>query len=489
MAPAAVAVGLVVAGLLAVGPVATATPAPFPTPVVNTEQTLLPVPTGAMAEPTVAIDPHNPQRMAVAANPYLEPARILVTVSEDAGLHWSAAMTVVPPGDRKSYDPQLGYAADGSLLVTGGSSPDSRDGCQQAIKIFIAAVHGNQISYRVIARASAGELLDRPTLLATPAREQQLLVAWTASPGPDAECALRPETSTTQVALLTPQLDIATVVRLPRVAQAPFGSALAISGEGVLGLAVAARDDSRGVTVGVYQSTDGTHWQFSRAGSARAEPDRLPGLGGAVLSMPSIAGLRRGFAVAWTDTTEGTERTRLARNDTGNWEQLAPPPAQGARLLPTLAVADQALVLIQAGLSSVGLTFYTWQQLGPVWFSLATDAGGGASKRRELGEALGLAVSAAGSRVTAVPVELPGSSALQVRTRTPPPMTTPRPVPSVKEPNAVASQPRRQDHDAGRRFLVGLGAGFLLLLTLGAARKRHRHRPRPRPRQQSGSGG
>jgi len=383
-------------------------------------------------------------------------------------------MTVVPPGDKKSYDPQLGFAADGSLLVTGGASSDTRGGCQRASQIFIAALHGNQFSYHVLATASAGALLDRPTLLAAAAGGQQLLVAWTASPGPGAECSLRPVRSTTQVGLLTPQLDLRTVVTLPRVAQAPFGSALAVSGDGVFGLAVAGRDGSDGVTVGVYQSADATNWRFSRAGTARAEPDELAGLGGAVLSMPSITGLSHGFAVAWTDTTRGTERTRIARNDTGGWEELAAPPAQGARLLPTLAFADQALVLIQAGLSPAGLTFYTWQQHGPSWSSLAVDPGGSAADVQELGELLGLAVSADGSGVTAVPVELAGSSALLVRTQTPPPAATSAPAPRFREPDAVTARPQPGGLHWGIGVLVGLGAGFLLLLVVRGARARRR---------------
>ena len=111
---------LVVAGLVALGPVAAAGASPVPAPVLSTEHTILPVSAGAMAEPTATIDPHNPKRMAVAANPYLKPARIQISVSEDGGRNWSAAITVVPPGEKKSYDPQLGYTADGSLLVTGG---------------------------------------------------------------------------------------------------------------------------------------------------------------------------------------------------------------------------------------------------------------------------------------------------------------------------------------------------------------------------------
>jgi hypothetical protein len=475
-----VAVALVVAGLVALGPGAAAGVNPAAALVLSTEHTVLPVPAGAMSEPTVAIDPHNPRRMAVAANPYLSPTRIQISISEDGGQNWSAGMTVVPPGEKKSYDPQLGYAADGSLLVTGGASSDTRNGCQRGSKIFIAALQGNQFSYHVLATASAGALLDRPTLLATPAREQQLLVAWTASPGPGAECSLRPVRSTTQVGLLTPQLQLRTLATLPRIAQAPFGSALAVSGDGVLGLAVAGRDRFDGVTVGIYQSVDGAHWRFSRAGTARAEPDELAGLGGAVLSMPGIAGLPHGFAVAWTDTTQGTARTRIARNDTGRWAQLAAPPARGTRLLPTLAAADGVLVLIQAGLSPAGLTFYTWQQHGPSWSSLAVDPGGSATDVQELGELLGLAISADGSRVTAVPVKVAGSSALLVRTQTPSPATTsppssPRvtspPAPAVKGPHAVAAQPQ-----PGDEVLVGVGAGFLLLLAVSGARARRRHR-------------
>ncbi|MHB1491848.1 MAG: hypothetical protein ACYCTH_15325 [Cellulomonas sp.] len=43
---------------------------------------------------------------------------------------------------------------------------------------------------------------------------------------------------------------------------------------------VPGRDSSSGITVGVYQSAEGVSWQLSRAGTARAELDKLAGLGG-----------------------------------------------------------------------------------------------------------------------------------------------------------------------------------------------------------------
>lgn len=79
-------------------------------------------------------------------------------------------LTVVPLGEKKGCDPQLGFAADGRLLVTGAASPGTRGDCQGASKIFIAALHGNQFSYLVHATASGGALLDRPTLPAPPGR-------------------------------------------------------------------------------------------------------------------------------------------------------------------------------------------------------------------------------------------------------------------------------------------------------------------------------
>lgn len=448
-------------------------PAATPAPVRATRNEVLPAPAGAAAEPNVAIDPHNPRRMAVAGNPYLAPTRIQVATSDDAGQHWSAAMNILPPGARKSYDPQLGFAADGSLLVTGGASPDTRPGCQRSSEVFIAALHGTQIDYHVLATASGGGLLDRPTLLVTPA-ERPVLVAWTASPGPGAECLLRPVSSTTVVARLTPQLGVQSVSPLPRVARAPFGSDLAVSGQGVLGLVVAGRDGADGVAVQVYQSRDGTHWTVSQAGKGRAEPDRLSGLGGAVLSMPSIAGLPHGFVVAWTDTTTGTERTLIARDDGGGWQQTAPPPAAAGRLLPTVAVADGGLVLLQAGLGPTGLSFYTWQQVGSTWFALANDGGGTASDRHEVGEVLGLAVGPDGSRVTAVPVDLPGSSALLVRTQLPPAPAAARGTGTAKAANPTHAS--GAGLGPGSEVLLGATAGLVLLVTLRRSRVRHRRR-------------
>lgn len=457
-----------------------------PAPDLRTEHLVLRAPPGAMAEPSVAIDPRDPTHMAVAADPYLDPTRIQVSHSTDAGRTWSEPLTVLPPGERKSYDPQLGYAADGTLLVTGGASADTRGGCQRASKVFIAALHGRRFSYHVVATAPAGALLDRPTLLAAPAPEHQHVVAWTASRGRSAECLLRPTSSTTQVALLTPALQVRTTTTLPAIARAPFGSTLAISGDGVLGLAVAGRDRSDNLTVGVYQSSDGTHWQFSRAGSARAEPDEMAGLGGVVLSMPGLAGLPHGFVVAWTDTTTGTERTRIARNDTGSWKDVAPPPAAGSRLLPTVAATRRGLVLVQAAVTPRGLTFFTWQRRGPAWVSLSADAGGRAFDRHELGELLGLAATTEGSRLTAVPVDVAGFSALLVRAQTPAAGPTPAPSAStVGSPDPVGGQVAGGGQPASTTHLLprlglGLGAVLAVLLALGRARARRLRRRRPR---------
>ena len=438
-----------------------------------------------MSESTAAIDPQNPLHMAVAANPYLDPARIQVSVSVDAGQSWSAPITVLPPGENESYDPQLGYAADGSLLVTGGASPDTRSGCQRDSEVFIAALHGDRLTFHVLATAPVGALLDRPTLLAATGSTPKVVVAWTASTGAGADCLLRPVRSTTQVAVVTAQLDVQTEVTLPPVAQAPFGSALSISGDGVFGLVVAGRDRSSGITVGVYQSVDGVRWQLSRAGTARAEPDRLVGLGGPVLSMPSIAGLLHGFAVAWTDTTGGTVRAHVARNDTGAWVEVAAPPAEGTRLLPTLAFVDQTLVLLQAGLSPAGLTYDTWQQLGAAWTSLATDVGGDATHMQELGELLGLAVGPDGSRLTAVPVTTVGVSALLVRVVTPVPSTTPSPIasaPLTSPPTGSSSVPdavaAHQQRGVGTVTVVLAGSGVVLLLVVRSAARRRLRRKR-----------
>src|ERR1035437_6620824 len=57
---------------------------------------------------------------------------------------------------------------------------------------------------------------------------------------------------------------------------------------------------------------------------------------------------------------------------------------------------------------------------------------------QELGELLGFAVGTDGSCAKAVPVELAGSSALLVRTQTPPPASTSRPAPPTSTPGPAS---------------------------------------------------
>ena len=195
--------------------------------------------------------------MAVAANPYVAPTRIQISVSEDAGQYLSASSDRRSTGSEEELRPPTRLRRRWPSALHGAASPSTRGDCQGASGIFIAALHGNQFSYHAHAKASGGALLDRPNPLAPPGGQQQILVAWAAPTWPDAERSLRPIRSTTQVALLTAQVDLRNLVTRPRVAQAPFGSARAISGEGVLGLAVAGRDGSDGLTVGVYQCVMG----------------------------------------------------------------------------------------------------------------------------------------------------------------------------------------------------------------------------------------
>lgn len=467
-----------------------------PGSVPSTRQTLLPVPAGFAAEATVAIDPKDPTRIAVADDPYLVPARIQLTVSSDGGQHWSAPRDVVPPGNVKSYDPQLGFTADGTLIVSGGASPNPSHGCQSSSSVFVAELREDQLSYHTVAAAPPQGLLDRPTLLVDPAGTREL-VAWTASQGPGADCMLRPLASTTQVAVLNPQLAVTGVQTLPAVAPAPFGSAMALSGAGSVGLAVAARDGTDTLAITLYQSTDGAHWTPSPVARARATPDSLPGLGGDVLSMPSITGLGRGFAVAWTDDSTGTPATQLAVGQPGSWQQIPPPAAAGIRLLPTVAAGGGTLLLTEAGLSPAGLRFSSWQRLGDLWFGTGDEDGGAAADRQELGEVLGAAVAPDGTWATAAPVELPGSSAILVRTQGPAAAARPRAprvathsrrqhaAPTLPAPRA-GSWAGRIGRSAAGQLALGAAAGLLVLAgwaRIRRARRRARagRRARGRP--------
>ncbi len=440
-----------------------------------TRQTVLSGAPGTIAEATVAVDPRAPQHMAVAADPYLRPTRIEVARTNDGGEHWSAGQEILPPGFTKSYDPQLTFTADGTLLVSGGASTDTRNHCLGSSVVFVAAINAEGIDYRIVAAAPSDGLLDRPTMLSDPPA-RRVMIAWTASRGPGAECRARPDSSSTQVAKLSPLLGVTGIVTLAPAGRAPFGSALAVDGGGTLGLVVAARTGNNSV-ITTYESKDGVSWTANPVGHGQPEPDSLPGLGGFVLSMPSIAGLPDGFAVAWTDATEGPMRTRLAIGAQDKWQEVAAPPSDGTRLLPTLAAADGNLMLAQAAVTQHSLRFLAWKRLNDRWLSISDDDIGNGANRDELGELLGLGVGPSGSQIAAAPSEVSGGSALMVRTR------PPNPPPPSSPATAAPAHSAAPGHSGASNWRSATIAGACLFAvvagtTVGAVARSRRRRKR-----------
>lgn len=444
-------------------------PGPPPSPGQRFVQMVLPGPPGTSAEATAAIDPANPLRMAVAEDPYLTTTHIQASESVDGGQHWSAAIDVLPPGMAKSYDPQLAFLADGGLVVIGGASPDTQLDCQRHSEIFVASIRDGAVDYHAIATAGSTELLDRPTLVADPVRNQ-LIAGWTASSGPAAACLLRPQASRTWIARVSTGLALLGSEPLPPATQAPFGSSMAVSGSGAIGLVVAGEARGDGLDIVAYRSTDAIHWTATHLGRGRTQPDSLPGLEGPLLSMPTITGLPSGFAVAWTDASTGIERTRLAADYGSGWQSVTPPgtPDSLASVLPTVVARGDHLILVQATGRSTGLTFETWQRVQGVWFRTAADDAGNIADRRELGEALGLAVTATGATLTAVPVDTAGHAALLVRSARPP---VPRPAPTTAHPRGTIGRSRSGDTLPA---WLPLALGGLVLIGVGGAVLRRR---------------
>lgn len=463
---AAVPLGAAGSGFAASSPA----PAPPATAGQRFVHAVLPGPPGTSAEATAAIDPANPLRMAVAEDPYLATTHIQASESVDGGRHWSAAIDVLPPGMAKSYDPQLTFLADGGLVVIGGASPDTQRGCQRHSEIFVAFIRDGAVDYHAIAAADSSQLLDRPTLVADPVRNQ-LIAGWTASSGPAVACLLRPQASRTWVARVSTGLVLLGSEPLPPATLAPFGSSMAMDGSGAIGLVVAGETPGDGVDIVVYRSTDAMHWAATHVGRGRTQPDSLPGLGGPLLSMPTITGLPSGFAVAWTDGSTGIERTRLAADYGSGWQSVAPPgpPDSSASVLPTVGARGDHLMLVQATGTSTGFTFETWQRVQGFWFRTAADDAGNIADRHELGEALGLAVTAPGATLTAVPVDTAGQAALLVRSALPP---VRRPATTVAPQRGTIGLSRSGDTlPAWLPLAVG---GLVLLGIVGAGWRRRR---------------
>ena len=433
-----------------------------------------------MAEAAIAIDPRRPTHMAAAADPYLNPPRVLLAFSADAGRRWSAPVDVRPPGYVKSYDPQVQFAPDGDLIVVAGASRAGTPGCHPGSVVFAAHVRGRAVSYRLLAVAASNAFLDRPVTLP---RRDGLLVSYTASTGPGAQCRATPLRSRIWLQRLDWTLTVQLRTRVPAATARVYGSSLAVFGAGRLAVVtMATRSDGRvAVSVAVGQAGGRKLRLAGAVPAGGAVPLAVPPLGGVVTAMPVAAGaLGSPLFLAWSHRAGRDVRTVVARSlDGRSYKKVPSPPRHGvAQLVPTLAVSAVGEALLsEADVVSAGeVRFPIWRLADGRWSALGS-AGHGTAGYAELGEALGVA-AVPGQLAVAVPIQRARSSRLAVAVLTmPDPLTTTR-------PSGVAVSPPRGTNHRGQPASAMLPwwwvvpAGVLVVWALRVVQVRRRRRRR-----------
>ncbi|HJT94715.1 MAG TPA: hypothetical protein VJ777_22730, partial [Mycobacterium sp.] len=434
-------------------------------------------------EPAIAVDPRNPSRIAAAADPYLNPARILVTTSDDGGQTWSAPLTVRPEGFAKSYDPVLQFAADGTLLVAGGASGSGQPHCQPGSAIFLARVSGTTISYRLARDARAdGAFVDRAGFVLDRERNKSY-VAWTESSGPGASCRGLPAASSAMVAIATDHAEFSPPERVPTSGfPAVFGTSLAIDRGGNLLVAMGEHEPGRRsrLTIATRQSSAFTSPEIL-AESADL-PFRLTGLGGLFAPIPSITTSRTGsVAVAYAQPAPGGVAPLVfVRTAQAPWQAATPPAQPGTmELFPRLAF-DRAgrLWLLSAGLAGGNVSFSLRARDREVWDEPVSVAAGPAGRYVELGQSLGLAIST-DRLALGLPVDRATDSALLVATLdVTPPISSTTTTTQSRSPDVTPAKAAGGTKTAV--VAVSVGAAVLVLMFGANRRKRRRRRRRSR---------
>ncbi|MDP1793435.1 MAG: hypothetical protein Q8K63_04785 [Acidimicrobiales bacterium] len=436
---------------------------------------------GRMAEPAIAVDPRNPDRIAAAADPYLNPTRIIVTLSEDAGITWSTPLTLIPDGFAKSYDPVLQFDVNGDLLVVGGAAGVGQPHCQPNSAIFLAKVSAAAATYRLARDArSDGAFVDRPGFVFD-RRTRRSFVSWTESSGPGAACRGLPIASSTMLSRSSrdgvfepPQL--VPTSGLP----AAFGSALATDRNGNLVVATSEHDPGKRsrLTLNTLGATNkfGTPTVISDAPDV---PFRLRGLGGLFAPIPSLALAPNGrVAVGYMrPSPAGVAPVVLLQTPGGPWTEITPSTAAGTTdLFPQLTFdGANRLWLLSGQLRDRSLQFNLRSRTENIWAEPTVVASGPGDRYLELGEGLGLSY-AAGRLAVAVPTDRAADSALLVTSLStdPPPATTT--TPPTTDATVTNAGSRRSPLSAVALGVIGAAA----LLITGARARRGIRRARRR---------
>ena len=465
-----------VAGLLAAAGIGSSAPAGASGPVRGTALT---AGAGMMAEAAVAIDPRRRTHLAAAADPYLNPPRVLAALSVDGGHRWSKPVEVRPPGYVKSYDPQVQFAPDGDLVVVAGASRAGAPGCHPGSVVFAAHVHGRAVTYRMLAAAGPSEFVDRPVTLPRPGG---LLVTYTASAGPGAQCRATPLRSRIWLQRLDWALGLQVRTPVPAATGRVYGSSLAVFGAGRLAIAtMATRPAGRvAVSVAVGGADSGGLRLAATVPAGAAVPITVPPLGGVVTAMPVVAGAAGSpLVLAWSQRAGRRVHTVVARSSDGrHFTMLAPPPAGGvAQLVPTLVVSVVGETMLTEAdvVSAAQVRFPVWRLTGRRWSPLGS-AGRGTAGYAELGEALGVA-AAAGQVAVAVPVQRSRTSTLAVTVHALP-QTAANARPSVGADRPQASSTPRGKPPAARLWWWALPVTVVGAWALRAAQVRRRRRRR-----------
>lgn len=373
------------------------------------ERTVLRAPAGAMAEAAVAIDPANTDRLVVAADPYMDPVRIVMRQSYDGGKTWSRALHVLPPGFAKSYDPSIAVMPDGDVVVLGGASQQGAAYCQPGSAIFVARIDGRNIRYSLVQEPKADVYVDRPTMVSDP-RTGAMFATWTQSVGSGAECLGAPVRSSIMFTRSSQDHVFASPAPLPSSGfPAPFGSSMALDEAGSIHVAIRERDPGRADRIVVSSSSDSGR-SFSRPkvlATTPPFPGALPGLGGFVSAVPVVAvDPEAGLTVAWSNLESNGSRIDVARRTRGGrWATLrASGRYNGYELFPSISYDGAGrLWLLYARFSSPNVSFVL-QHRGDRWSRpriIATSPSGGYA---EIGQFLGF--SALDDRIlVAIPID------------------------------------------------------------------------------------